>query len=148
MDEKKICTEEEKVVIEGKKYAAEEKVAAVIVAASETEKAAEYVPPRIFELNVGRPPTSSMIKVTQRRHTVNVKKGGIKAGEEGCNITEGSMRVARDVMNTMGDNRNPEVDVEPKADFELDVHKKPDITGKLMVEKHNIIEVSLLLLHP
>ena len=57
-----------KVFIGGKKDAAEEKVAAVIETAFETEKAAEYVPARTFELNFSIPPTSFMIKITQRRH--------------------------------------------------------------------------------
>ena len=35
-------------------------------------------------------------------------------------------------MKTMGDNLDPEGDVEPKADFELNGHRKPEITSKIM----------------
>ena len=45
------------------------------------------------------------------------------ANTEACHV--GSKRpVAVYVMNTMGDNLSHEVDIEPKADFELGVHRK------------------------
>ena len=84
------------IVIEGKKAAAEDKVAAVIEAASANEKEADNVLDKPFDLNFGRPPTSFMIKVTQIRNTDNVKS----------DIMVGSLRVAGDVIKTMGDNLN------------------------------------------
>ena len=136
LEEKGNVTAEEEVVIEGKKAAAEDEVAAEIEAASATENEAENVLAKPLELNFGRPPTSFMIKVTQRRNTDNVKS----------DITVGSLRVAVDFMKTMGDNLNSDVDIKAKADFELDGHWKPEITSKLMVENQNVMEDSLIIL--
>ena len=66
-----------------------------------------------------------------------------RTGEEGCDITGGSLEVVEDVMKTMVDNLDPRVDIEPKAYVELDMHRKPEITGKFMVENKDIVEDSL-----
>ena len=96
----------------------------MIKAANNTEKGAENVLAKTIELNFGRPPTSSMIKDTLRGNTFDVK----------CDRTGGNLIVKEDVMKTMGDNLDPDVDVELKADYELDGHRKPEITSKIMVE--------------